>query len=482
MTFSQGVADIRATMEFVANSELFRASQIALVTFSGASIEARKALASSVNRVAGWISVVGAADLKSGLTTVSGGQDFIGGCERGVKFGIQRILGIETDVDLVARDALDNGLAHLEDARCQMASVSVPITWIQGQHDAWINADRVREMLSCGDTTNRRLIEVPTGHQLRTSKEALETFQLIASEVGRFFTGTSIQTELPDLASLERRRIAERNRLPRVSVDLRQFWLEYLFGRDGLSGMELLTSTTTYRELIAKQVDLLVLQAGDRVADLGSGTGTLPKLLQKQPTAQRNIEVHEFDCLLPALSNSRREVGLDSLYPAMRFMVCDLSLRNGTAPRSIPVADKSYDAVVASLLLNYVDAPDLLLAEVRRVLRPGGRFVLSVLRKDTDISKIYVDVAAEIRSGRASAESGRLDLKYLEESVRSFLNQAARLVDLEELGLFHFWEANDLVALVQSAGFNAVHVHQSFGDPPQALVVACSAPRNLDPR
>jgi ubiquinone/menaquinone biosynthesis C-methylase UbiE len=45
---------------------------------------------------------------------------------------------------------------------------------------------------------------------------------------------------------------------------------------------------------------------------------------------------------------------------------------DGTA-EALPIPDASFDAVVASLVLCTVTDPDQALAEVRRVLRPGGR-------------------------------------------------------------------------------------------------------------
>lgn len=49
-------------------------------------------------------------------------------------------------------------------------------------------------------------------------------------------------------------------------------------------------------------------------------------------------------------------------------------LLDGVAER-LPLPDASVDAVVSSLVLCSVSDPQLALAEIRRVLRPGGRFV-----------------------------------------------------------------------------------------------------------
>jgi SAM-dependent methyltransferase len=61
----------------------------------------------------------------------------------------------------------------------------------------------------------------------------------------------------------------------------------------------------------------------------------------------------------------------------------DVSAREGTTPVSVvlaraeelPFADDSFDTVVSTMVLCTVEDPDLALAEIRRVLAPGGRLL-----------------------------------------------------------------------------------------------------------
>lgn len=52
----------------------------------------------------------------------------------------------------------------------------------------------------------------------------------------------------------------------------------------------------------------------------------------------------------------------------------DVQLR---ADGSVPVEDEGFDAVLSTQVLEHVISPELYLGECRRVLRPGGRLLLS---------------------------------------------------------------------------------------------------------
>ena len=468
-SFSQGVRDIQASLDFVFGPGGINPSTAILVSFSAASIEARRAMAAErKGRLGGWISVVGAPDLQSAMKVVSGGIDFVGGFERGVRFGLQEIQGVLVDMDFAAQDVLDSRLGFMDDAMMDMARISKPITWIHGRFDAWMDLERVKTLMGAGSTDGRRLIEVPTGHQLRSSVEALEVFQLISSEVARLAGVGKVARAVPSPALLARKGKAERSRVRKQGFEARQFWRDYLIGRNGRLGIELMAATSAYRELMSKQVAALSLAPGDCVVDLGSGVGSLGSYLRA--SSVRPVRVLELDFVCEALRRSRtRYAGASTAGLTIEAVACDLA-RGGRRGR-IPLADQSQDKALASLLISYLEDPGSFLREVRRILKPGGRLVLSTMRPDADTSRIYEEGSLELRSGRVGLDLPRASGGApLEESLQSFLNDAARLLDLEEQSVFRFFDQKELEELLVASGFEVLGCLRAFGVPPQALV------------
>jgi len=350
-----------------------------------------------------------------------------------------------------------------------MASIQTPVTWIHGRFDAWMDFERVRLLMGAGSPAGRKLIEVPTGHQLRSSVEAIEVFQLVACEIGRLTGAGDIARAVPDPGRLKRRSQAERRRLPRPIYEPRKFWRDYLVGRNGHLGIELMTGTAAYEALMDEQVKGLDLQAGHRVMDLGSGTGSLVRHLSQRRVGLR-IEVCELDFVADALRRprARQEGWLSGGDVKVASMVCDLALPDDTS--RIPLHDESQDAALASLLISYLPSPERLLREVWRIFRPGGRFVLSTLRPAADTSRIYEQGVEELKSGRARILFEANEQARLGESLQSFMNDAARLLELEEQSIFRFFDASELDDLLRAVGFTVLATTRAFGDPPQAIV------------
>ncbi len=475
--FSQGVRDLEATVNYLREKSPWPVSKLIVVSFSAAAIEVRKAIARDRGKtIDAWVSVVGSPDLQSMSRSISGGVDFVAGHELGLEFGLQELLGVTLDVDEVVRDAEAHSMSFIEDSGRDLAEIGIPITWYHGRYDAWVDLSRVQNVLSHGDTRDRRLVVMPTGHQLRSSKQASQAFQCIAQEVGRMALGRDFQAVAAPPAEVRRLRLAERRRLPQVDTDLHAFWCDYLVGRDRSLGIELLTSSSAYRALMEVQLAALELGPGQRVADLGSGTGSFALGLATWADRPQGLRVTEVDYVDVALQRSRDRIAAFPGGGGFRLDCAEANLDLLARGQHIPLADGAVDRVIASLLLSYLEHPRLVLEEAFRILRPGGRLVISSLCRDADISRIYVEAYAELEVGDAGVGLPELRRGDLGGMARSFLNDAAKILELEDSGAFHFWEPDELARLVRDCGFKATRTTRSLSTPPQAVVVAARRP------
>jgi ubiquinone/menaquinone biosynthesis C-methylase UbiE len=99
--------------------------------------------------------------------------------------------------------------------------------------------------------------------------------------------------------------------------------------------------------------------------------------------AKRGLQVRAFDISNTFVEIARRNAAKEGVSP--RF-------EQGNAA-ALPVADASVDFVVCRAAFKNFTEPVKAMAEMRRVLRPGGVALLIDMRRDTSLSEIkrYVD-------------------------------------------------------------------------------------------
>lgn len=130
---------------------------------------------------------------------------------------------------------------------------------------------------------------------------------------------------------------------------------------------------------------ILALRPGEQVVDIGAGPGFLA--VEMAAAVGPHGRVHAVDPSESMLALARTRHGQPGSAP--------VEVSPGSA-EALPLSDASVDVAVATQVFEYVPDLPAALAEVRRVLRPGGR----VLLLDTDWDSIVWHSGDDTRMAR----------------------------------------------------------------------------------
>lgn len=101
--------------------------------------------------------------------------------------------------------------------------------------------------------------------------------------------------------------------------------------------------------------------SGRKILDIGCGSGPLAAAL-----LERGAHIDGFDSSIAMINLAQRRLGEDAQLSVARL------------GDELPYADDTFDDAVASLVFHYLPTWHEALSEVRRILKPGGRLILSV--------------------------------------------------------------------------------------------------------
>ena len=204
-----------------------------------------------------------------------------------------------------------------------------------------------------------------------------------------------------------------------------------------------------YQCMLTEAADSVGLPAGSRVLDAGCGTGNLTR-----PLGERGYQVLALDSSPHMLQRARMK------HPHLQFQSGDLG-------GVLPFPSESFDAITCSNVLYTLPDPAAALQEFRRVLRPGGKLVVT--------NPVPGCRAEEIlqHEWRLSSLPSRLRLLTGLPGILMLLIFNRFLLTPERRARLYCPDRRELEQVLEQAGFRAREVRRVYAD--QSWLVVAEA-------
>jgi ubiquinone/menaquinone biosynthesis C-methylase UbiE len=167
-------------------------------------------------------------------------------------------------------------------------------------------------------------------------------------------------------------------------------------------------------------------QATGTVLDLGTGTAQIPIELCRRHSTIQVVAVDLAEHMLKVAADNVNRAGLAARIQLQRIDA-----------KKLPWPENSFTAVMSNSIVHHIPRPELVLAEMVRVLQPGGAlFIRDLLRPPDDTTVHHL---VQTYAGQANAHQQ----KMFDDSLRAALT-------LEEIRL-----------MVRNLGFDPATVQQT---------------------
>ncbi len=171
--------------------------------------------------------------------------------------------------------------------------------------------------------------------------------------------------------------------------------------------------------------DLAGLSAGDRVIDLGSGSGTDAFFAALQVGDTGGVMGVDFTA---QQLNKARRLANEGGFPQVEF-------REGRI-ESLPAEDGSFDRVISNGVINLAPDKGRVFSEAARVLKPGGRLAIADIVSeqqlkesivcDADLWASCIGGAAQQDAYRDAIEGAGFKIEEMRDNPYEFISDRAR--------------------------------------------------------
>ncbi|MGB0911482.1 MAG: methyltransferase domain-containing protein [Nitrospirales bacterium] len=401
-------------------------------------------------------------------------EDLIATYQNRKQKGVTNVLGFNVELDHWLADAVHGEYSDLESTYRDISRIQSPVTIVSAEHDAWVQMSNTKTVIEAFGQYLQQWMVIPRG--LHRVLESPKQAKAVYRELVRLAQVECVIEVPATLQEPTRKAIGRQNKVERDArkteeqpVELSGFWKDYL------DHFHYIVNFSDYQQLLDHISRLLgPVKSGEKVLDAGCGNGNLGSfLLQKYqasttPRQKREGESFEYVGIdfVPTALKHARERYQGSL---MSTKSCDLQKddhSNSTYAfhcvdlnKPLPFKDGTFDKVTSNLVLGYLESPANTIRELMRVLTPGGALVLTNLKPNSDLSRIFSNFVQETSNAQEI------------EEARQLLNNSGKIREAEGEGLFCFPDAEELKELISSASDGGeTRIFSTFAN--QAYIVA----------
>ncbi len=218
-----------------------------------------------------------------------------------------------------------------------------------------------------------------------------------------------------------------------------RFWTRYFMVYDTLM------QARPYVAMLDRQLELLSPRPGERALDAGTGSGNFAAAL-----ARAGADVVGIDFCEPAFELARRKA------PTATFEFGDLT-------RPLRFEDASFDLVACSAVLHVLGRAEQRVAmrELGRVLRPGGRLVVTAFGEGFSALRVYGETLSAERRAGGVAGAVTMGLRHSWSTAR-ILYYVWRIQRRHRLGVNAYVEERSLEDLLGDAGLRVQTMERSL--------------------
>jgi len=473
-TLSKMVSDLASLVDY--QKSRCADMKIGLVATSLAGRVALK-MTSFDNRIDFLIMLAPVVDLRHTLWKTYQ-EDLVSNYKNGKRYGTLDVLGFNIDADAFLRDAVQNGFSDLSTSLLDAARVQAPTFICVGEKDSWVRAEDARALFETIGTTKKNYMTMPLAlHRFIENRSAMKYAlrrTVHFSIVNTLNQDLSVdKVEDPISGEVRTRELYEKSVLKEKydysKAEEKEFWRGYL------SQFKYIYNIHDYWTLLESIYDNLGgAWSGQRILDAGCGNGNYGffLLLKQAYKGRQNLELlgsqpcsyFGIDFVHEAVSEAYRRIkelqqgllkdtGLSSRHPLLtdEFAVADLEV-------GLPFPGNFFDQICCNLVVSYLQTPEKVVGELCRVLKPGGRLVVSSLKPNPDLSEIYRNFVAVTKNEEEIAEA------------RKLLSNAGAIKVKEVRGLYYFYSEGELKRLFRRCGLRLIRVLRSFGDQANLIV------------